>query len=96
VVAGDAAYNDVHLYLAESDAQKRQEWIPALDKIESLKPRAVVARSRHSSVRFPITPNTVKVMRQNASPEALRTAWDSTVGVTDENDGAILRRTARR
>ncbi len=43
VVAGDAAYNDVHLYLAESDAQKRQEWIAALDKIESLNPRAVVA-----------------------------------------------------
>lgn len=43
VVAGDAAYNDVHLYLAESDAPKRQEWIAALDKIESLNPRAVVA-----------------------------------------------------
>ena len=43
VVAGDAAYNDVHLYLAESNAQKRQEWIAALDKIESLNPRAVVA-----------------------------------------------------
>ena len=43
VVAGDAAYNDVHLYLAESNAPKRQEWIAALDKIESLKPRAVVA-----------------------------------------------------
>jgi glyoxylase-like metal-dependent hydrolase (beta-lactamase superfamily II) len=43
VVAGDAAYNDVHLYLAESDAPKRREWIAALDKIESLNPRAVVA-----------------------------------------------------
>jgi glyoxylase-like metal-dependent hydrolase (beta-lactamase superfamily II) len=43
VVAGDAAYNDVHLYLAESNAQKRLEWIAALDKIESLNPRAVVA-----------------------------------------------------
>jgi glyoxylase-like metal-dependent hydrolase (beta-lactamase superfamily II) len=43
VVAGDAAYNDVHLYLGESNAQKRQEWIAALDKIESLKPYAVVA-----------------------------------------------------
>ena len=43
VVAGDATYNDVHLYLAESNAQKRQEWIAALDKIESLNPRAVVA-----------------------------------------------------
>jgi glyoxylase-like metal-dependent hydrolase (beta-lactamase superfamily II) len=43
VVAGDAAYNDVHLYLAESSAEKRKEWIAARDKIESLKPRAVVA-----------------------------------------------------
>ena len=43
VVAGDAAYNDVHLYLAESNSQKRQEWISALDKMESLHPRAVVA-----------------------------------------------------
>jgi hypothetical protein len=43
VVAGDAAYNDVHLYLAESNTQTRREWISALDKIESLNPRAVVA-----------------------------------------------------
>jgi glyoxylase-like metal-dependent hydrolase (beta-lactamase superfamily II) len=37
VVAGDAAYNDVHLYLVESNAKNRQEWIAALDKFESLK-----------------------------------------------------------
>jgi glyoxylase-like metal-dependent hydrolase (beta-lactamase superfamily II) len=43
VVAGDAAYNDVHLYLAQSNPQARREWIAALDKIESLKPRAVIA-----------------------------------------------------
>jgi glyoxylase-like metal-dependent hydrolase (beta-lactamase superfamily II) len=43
VVAGDAAYNDVHLYLAESNAETRREWISALDKIESLNPRAVIA-----------------------------------------------------
>ena len=43
VVAGDAAYNDVHLYLVESSPQNRQEWIAALDKIESLRPRAVIA-----------------------------------------------------
>src|SRR3984893_4515906 len=43
VVAGDAAYNDVHLYLAESNAQTRREWITALDIIETLKPRAVIA-----------------------------------------------------
>ena len=44
IVAGDAAYNGVHLHLSESpDQQKRQEWISALDKMESLKPRAVIA-----------------------------------------------------
>jgi len=43
VVAGDAAYNDVHLYLVESNAKNRREWISALDKIESLNPRAVIA-----------------------------------------------------
>jgi glyoxylase-like metal-dependent hydrolase (beta-lactamase superfamily II) len=43
VVAGDAAYNDVHLYLMESNTRTRQEWISALDTIEELKPRAVIA-----------------------------------------------------
>jgi glyoxylase-like metal-dependent hydrolase (beta-lactamase superfamily II) len=43
VVAGDVAYNDDHLYLVESNAQTRREWITALDTIEALKPRAVVA-----------------------------------------------------
>jgi glyoxylase-like metal-dependent hydrolase (beta-lactamase superfamily II) len=43
VVAGDAAYNDVHLYLAESDPQSRREWIAALDTIESLRPQTVIA-----------------------------------------------------
>jgi glyoxylase-like metal-dependent hydrolase (beta-lactamase superfamily II) len=43
VVAGDAAYNDVHLYLAESDPQGRHEWIAALDTIESLHPVSVIA-----------------------------------------------------
>jgi glyoxylase-like metal-dependent hydrolase (beta-lactamase superfamily II) len=44
IVAGDAAYNGDHLHLSESpDQQKRQEWIAALDKMESFKPRAVIA-----------------------------------------------------
>src|SRR6266853_1137041 len=44
LVAGDAAYNGVHLHLSESpDQQKREEWIAGLDKMESLKPCAVIA-----------------------------------------------------
>src|SRR5260221_1107282 len=44
IVSGDDAYNGVHLHLSESpDQQKREESIAALDKMESLKPRAVIA-----------------------------------------------------
>jgi glyoxylase-like metal-dependent hydrolase (beta-lactamase superfamily II) len=44
IAAGDAAYNGVHLHLSESpDRSKRQEWIAALNIMESLKPRIVVA-----------------------------------------------------
>src|SRR3981081_512703 len=44
IVAGDAAYNGDHLHLSESpDQQKRQEWIAAPHKMESLEPRAVIA-----------------------------------------------------
>jgi glyoxylase-like metal-dependent hydrolase (beta-lactamase superfamily II) len=43
IAAGDAAYNGVHPRLMEANQnQKRDEWISALDKIESLKPRIVV------------------------------------------------------
>ena len=38
VVAGDAAYNGVHLHLAESNPHSRREWIAALDTIEALNP----------------------------------------------------------
>jgi glyoxylase-like metal-dependent hydrolase (beta-lactamase superfamily II) len=43
-VAGDAAFNGTHMFLGASPTpQKRKEWISALDKIESLNPRAVIA-----------------------------------------------------
>jgi glyoxylase-like metal-dependent hydrolase (beta-lactamase superfamily II) len=43
VVAGDAVYNGIHPFLVESNRQTRSEWIAALDKIDALKPSAVVA-----------------------------------------------------
>ena len=43
IVAGDVVYNGIHPYLAETDTQSRLEWIAALDKLEALKPRAVIA-----------------------------------------------------
>jgi len=43
VVSGDAVYNNTHPYLAECDEKTRGEWLFALDKIEALHPRAVIA-----------------------------------------------------
>jgi glyoxylase-like metal-dependent hydrolase (beta-lactamase superfamily II) len=43
VISGDCVYNNTHLYLAECDAKARNEWLQALDTIESLHPKAVVA-----------------------------------------------------
>ena len=43
VISGDAVYNNTHLYLAECDEEAANEWLRALDKIESLRPKAVVA-----------------------------------------------------
>jgi glyoxylase-like metal-dependent hydrolase (beta-lactamase superfamily II) len=43
IVGGDAVYNGIHPYLAETDTESRLEWISTLDKLEALKPKAVVA-----------------------------------------------------
>jgi len=43
IVGGDAVYNGIHPYLGETDSQSRLEWISTLDKLEALKPKAVVA-----------------------------------------------------
>jgi glyoxylase-like metal-dependent hydrolase (beta-lactamase superfamily II) len=62
VVAGDVAYNDVHLYLAESNAQTRREWIAALDKIEKLEPCAVIAG--HKKAEKDDSPRIIEETRQ--------------------------------
>src|ERR1700732_4905372 len=63
IVAGDAAYNGDHLHLSESpDQQRRHEWIAALDKMESLKPRAVIAG--HKRVGNDATPGILPETRQ--------------------------------
>ena len=62
VVAGDAVYNDVHVFLGESNADSRKEWLAALDTIESLKPNAVVAGHKRPGAAD--TPNTVAETRQ--------------------------------
>jgi glyoxylase-like metal-dependent hydrolase (beta-lactamase superfamily II) len=43
IVGGDVVYNGIHPFLGETDTASRLEWISTLDKLEGLKPRAVVA-----------------------------------------------------
>jgi glyoxylase-like metal-dependent hydrolase (beta-lactamase superfamily II) len=62
VVAGDAVYNDVHLYLAESDPDRRKAWISAIDRIEALEPRAVI--SGHKRAGRGDDPHTLEETRQ--------------------------------
>ena len=49
VVADDAAYNNVHLYLADSGSEGRRSWLQALDTIEQLHPSTVVAGHKDPS-----------------------------------------------
>jgi glyoxylase-like metal-dependent hydrolase (beta-lactamase superfamily II) len=62
VVAGDAVYNDVHLYLAESPAEGRRAWLGALDTIDALNPQTVVAG--HKRPDRPDAPQTIAETRQ--------------------------------
>jgi glyoxylase-like metal-dependent hydrolase (beta-lactamase superfamily II) len=43
VVAGDAVYNGIHLFQSETNSTNRRQWIAALDTIDGLHPRAVIA-----------------------------------------------------
>jgi glyoxylase-like metal-dependent hydrolase (beta-lactamase superfamily II) len=63
VVAGDLAYNDVHQYFAESlTHQKRMEWVAALDKVEALRPKVVIAG--HKRETNSDGPNVIEETRQ--------------------------------
>jgi glyoxylase-like metal-dependent hydrolase (beta-lactamase superfamily II) len=42
VIAGDAIYNGTHPYLVESNHEGLLAWLAAIDKIDALKPQAVV------------------------------------------------------
>lgn len=62
VVAGDVAYNGVHQYLLESRGGGIQSWLAALDIVEALVPRAVVAG--HKNRALPDDPAIVGQTRQ--------------------------------
>ncbi|MFD4574344.1 MBL fold metallo-hydrolase [Streptomyces sp. NPDC058417] len=62
VVAGDAVYNGVHQMLLESGDGGLESWLAALDVIDALAPRAVVAG--HKNRDLPDDPRTVDETRR--------------------------------
>ena len=51
VVAGDVAYNKIHMWLAQTDHDARLAWISSIDKIAALSPRLVVAGHKAPGTR---------------------------------------------
>ncbi|GAA2645374.1 MBL fold metallo-hydrolase [Streptomyces lunalinharesii] len=62
VVAGDAVYNGVHQYLLEGGEGGLESWLAALDVIEALDPRHVVAG--HKNAALPDDPAAIAGTRQ--------------------------------
>ncbi len=51
VIAGDVAYNGIHQWLAQTDHEKRMQWIASVEQIEALKPKVVVAGHKRPDAR---------------------------------------------
>jgi L-ascorbate metabolism protein UlaG (beta-lactamase superfamily) len=62
VVAGDVVYNGVHQMLLETGETGFQTWLAALDTVEALHPRAVIAG--HKDPDLPDDPATIDETRQ--------------------------------
>ena len=43
VIAGDVAYNGIHQWMAQTDHEKRMQWIASVEQVEALDPAVVVA-----------------------------------------------------
>ena len=62
VVAGDVVYNGVHQYLLESSNGGIRAWLAAIDNVEALRPRLVVAG--HKNRDLPDDPAVLDQTRQ--------------------------------
>lgn len=86
VVAGDAVYNGVHQYLIEASEDGFSSWLAALDTIEDLNPKHVVAG--HKAPGAADDPAAIEETRQYLQ-EAKRLL--STVSTPEEYYEAIIR-----
>jgi glyoxylase-like metal-dependent hydrolase (beta-lactamase superfamily II) len=74
VVAGDVIYNGVHQYLGESVLGGLDQWRQAIDQVESLGPRSIVAGHKNSELDDDAT-RTIAETREylDVAEELLRT-----------------------
>jgi hypothetical protein len=50
-LSGDVAYNGIHQWLAQTDHDKRMQWIASVEQIEALEPAIVVAGHKRPDAR---------------------------------------------
>lgn len=62
VVAGDVVYNGVHQFLLEAGNDGIEQWLRALDKVEALHPRIVIAG--HKNKALPDDPQCIEQTRR--------------------------------
>jgi hypothetical protein len=58
VVGGDVLYNQCHMYVGDTNAESRQNWIAALDRLAALNPKIAVAC--HKKPRAPDSPSAIE------------------------------------
>jgi glyoxylase-like metal-dependent hydrolase (beta-lactamase superfamily II) len=56
LIAGDVAFNNMHVYTAETDGTAREKWLNSLEKIRELNPSVVIPG--HSKVGAPLDSTT--------------------------------------
>jgi glyoxylase-like metal-dependent hydrolase (beta-lactamase superfamily II) len=62
VVAGDVVYNQCHMYVGDTTAESRKNWIADLDRLAALKPAMVVAG--HKKPGAPDSPSAIADTRR--------------------------------
>jgi glyoxylase-like metal-dependent hydrolase (beta-lactamase superfamily II) len=78
LIAGDALFNGMHVYTAETDSKARAKWLNSLNIIRELKPSVVVPG--HSKVGAPLDATTAADFTENylfAFEEELKKAKDA-------------------
>jgi glyoxylase-like metal-dependent hydrolase (beta-lactamase superfamily II) len=58
VVGGDVLYNECHMFVGDTTAESRANWIDALDRLAALKPKIAVAG--HKKTGAPDTPDAIE------------------------------------